>query len=163
MKLAFLMLLPLLLVQGCAGNQALEGSVRLTNGASRALQAIDAEVQPLYERAAEKALNETLQAGGSLDDYNAAMAEWNRVEDGLSKAHIALLSAQEALRAWETGSQTAQGEGGETAYLAAISCTVAALRAVSDGLQRLGVDVAAPQLYGFLATAETFAGTCEER
>jgi hypothetical protein len=163
MKLAFLMLMPLLLVQGCAGNQALEVGVRVTNGASGALNALDREVVPLYEEAAERTLNETLQANGSLDDYNSAMADWNRVEDGLSKAHISLLAAQEALRAWETGSQTAQGETGEAAYLAAISCTIAALRAVSDGLQRLGVDVAAPQLYGFLATAETFTGTCEER
>jgi hypothetical protein len=142
-----------LLLMSCAGNQALERSVLLTNTASEALLVLDREIEPLYEFAAETAL-ENLPAGSTLADYNAAMVEWNTIEEGLRTTHTALLAMQSALRAWEDGSQTAEGD-----YRSALACAVQGLKALADAAAELNVPVP-PEVEQFTTLGAIAAGEC---
>ena len=147
--------LPMFLLMACAGNPALDVSVQATNTASHVVQALDQQIAPLYKNAAAAAL-EGLPDSATYQDYQDAMARWDALETGLSRAHVGLLAAQDALKAWASGAQSAEGD-----YRAALACVAEGLSAMANAAPKLGLKLP-PELYNFLALAAPIVGTCHD-
>jgi hypothetical protein len=143
-----------MLLTGCVGNAAFDRSVLVANAASQALQVLDREIAPLYEKAAADAL-EALPAGSTFDAYQQAMESWNRLEQGLRAAHSALLVMQAALKGWDAGSSASEGR-----YQQALACAVDGFQAVAEASKALGLDLK-PEILEFITLAGKAAGTCD--
>ena len=143
-----------LLLASCAGNPAFDRSVLVANTASQALRVLDREVAPLYEKAADAAL-EGLPAGSTVDDYQRVMEPWDRLEQGLRGAHSALLVMQAALKAWDAGS-----DGSEADYRQALACAVEGLTAIEEAAEALEIDLK-PEIMEFLAIVGKGVGVCD--
>lgn len=122
-----LLLLPLSLLTGCPPPQAAQTSLTTC---AHALVAVDDVVAPAYATAHAEALEES----ETREEYDAAMATWNGVEDAMRITRQALLSAQDALNAWRASAT-------EATFKAALPALLGALRGLFDVLMVAEVEV----------------------
>ena len=85
--------------------------------------AVDEEVTPHYALAHAAAL----ESSDTRAEYEDAMQTWNDVEDAARITRQALLSAQDALNAWEASAT-------EASFRAALPALLGALRGLLDVL-----------------------------
>ncbi len=121
-----LAVLPLLLF-GCQPPQAAQTAL---STAAHALVAADEVAAAGY--ASDHA--EALEESETREEYDAAMEQWNDVEQAMRVAQQALLSAQDALLTW-------QNSGGESTFRAALPPLLGALRGVLEVLEVARVSV----------------------
>jgi hypothetical protein len=117
-------------------------------GAAEAVDAADAVEAPVYAEAHARAL----AAATTLDEYFAAMAPHNGIEEALRHAREVIAIARAIVNAWDAG--------GSERWLAAAGCIADAIGRVVALLEAAGVRVP-PEIGGALATvASVGAATC---
>ncbi len=122
----FLLILPLLIL-GCQPPQAAQTALTTC---AHALVAVDDVVAPAYASDHAGALEDS----ETQEEYDAAMQTWNSVEEGMRVTRQALLSAQDALNAW-------QASATEATFRASLPALLGALRGLLDLLMVARVDV----------------------
>ncbi len=121
-----LLVAPLFLLLACPPPDAAQRALSVT---ARALVEVDEAAAPAYGSAHAEALEES----ETREEYAAMMEPWNRLEEGLRLARVALLSAQESLDAWQSTSEAAS-------FRTALPGLVGALRGVLLHLGAVGVE-----------------------